>query len=104
MAFSVAPTSGPEPYILSAVFEHPQLIDGLVYKINVGYITTVGSCPTSGNFQNLSAAQVNTLLTSGSVSHYQTVASGSCRNYTLTISRVSDNTVIASSTVFVDNV
>lgn len=103
VAFSVAPTYGNSPYFLSATFSNKYLIDDINYKIVVNFSTAVSSCPVQGLASSLSSSRLKTLLSSGSVSASVNVSAGSCRTYTLSIFRVSDGAVIATSNAYVSN-
>lgn len=105
MAFSVTPTSGAGPYTLTAVIENNMNVNGVDYVATASSSDQVGSCPVEGIQNALSPTSVNTLVQNGVVvSGAPTVASGSCRTYTLNITRVADGVVISSSSTSVDNV
>ena len=99
----MTPTSGAAPYVLSADIANAVNIDGVNYTVYVGSGTSVGTCPATG-LTALPAGQVDELLATGSVTINESVASGSCRTYTLRINRVSDGTNIAASHINIDNV
>lgn len=104
MAFTVAPTSGSAPYVLSATFAEKYLIDDINYRITVRFSQATGSCPAVGVADTLSESQLADLLENGSTSSAATVSSGACRTFTLRILRVSDSAVVASSSVYIDNI
>lgn len=99
----MAPTSGEQPYTLSATFFGPSLIDGLNYELKLVFSTQTGSCPILGTAVELSQNALNTLLSSGSFTTINSVSVGGCRTYTLSILRVSDGAVIDSANAYVDN-
>lgn len=104
MAFSVTPTSGDAPYTLSASFVDTTYIDGVNYRVRVQSSVSVGSCPSIGTSEPLGVSQVNQLVVSGSTITNPVVPAGSCRTFTLDILRLSDNSVVDSSSVSVDNI
>lgn len=104
MAFTVTPTSGAAPYILSADIINTGNIDGVNYVAAVFSSQSIGSCPSVGETTPLATSRLNTLLSVGSVdANVITVPAGSCRTFTLSITRLSDNVVVDSSSVSVDN-
>ena len=104
MAFSVTPTSGDAPYVLTANIANSALIDGVKYAVSVAYSSSSGSCPAEGSEVYLTPIQIDTLLTTGSFTSYSAVNTGNCRTFTLEIIRVLDSVVVDSSSVSVDNV
>lgn len=105
MAFTVAPTSGDSPYILSADIINSGEIDGVEYEASVRSSLGTGSCPAFGSSTPLSSALVNELLTTGSVeTGLSSVPVGNCRAFTIRISRVSDGVLVSTASTFVDNV
>ena len=104
MAFSVTPTSGAAPYTLSAIVADSDKIDNVLYTATLRTSSNTGSCLPEGAATLLDSSVVASLLADGSVEYGSTVNPGSCRSITLRILRVSDNAVVSSSTVFVDNV
>lgn len=104
VAFTVTPTSGEGPYTLSANISDSQYVDGVVFAAAIRYTSTVGSCPQTGSGVRLDPSQEAALVHTGSTISDVPVPSGSCRAYTLRISRVSDGAVVAISTVHVDNI
>ena len=104
MAFSVAPTSGAPPYLLSAVIDKSAFVDNVYYRATLRASTSAGSCPLIGVENIFSQTQINTLVTTGNLSASSAVPSGSCRTFTLQLLRVLDNSVVASSSVYVNNV
>lgn len=104
MAFTVTPTSGAQPYFLSADVTGVSVINGIYYTASVRSGTGAGSCPAEGLVSPLPPERVNPIINgiptdSGSSS----VPAGSCRVFTLTIRRVSDNVVVATSNATVSN-
>lgn len=105
MAFTVTPTSGEGPYAFQADIVNNFLIDGINYTASVMTSDQVGSCPVVGATSGLSPTNVAKLVNGEVVvSGAPSVPSGSCRASTLAIKRVSDDVVIASSSVQIDNV
>lgn len=103
MAFTVAPTSGSQPYLLSATFTNPSFIDGVRYAINISASSTTGSCPVQGIDTPLSVAQTAYLLANGSLVISSSVSLGRCRTYTLSILRVRTGAVLETSNAYVNN-
>lgn len=103
MAFTVTPTSGEAPYVLSADIDNLINIDGVHYRGFIGSGTAVGSCPAAG-FTTLPRVEREEFFESGSVTLTDSVPPGSCRTFTLRIIRVSDEEEIAVSHINVDNV
>lgn len=104
MAFAVTPTSGAGPYTLSADIDDITYIDGVHYTASVMSSILLGSCPVVGDETPLTPQQLDDIISHGNASTNVGVASGYCRTFTLALSRVSDNVVVASSSVSVDNV
>lgn len=104
MAFTVSPTSGAAPYTLSATVSDFVNVNGVDYVASVEGSSGVGSCPAMGVGSPLDPALVESLISGNSVELViGTIPTGSCRTYTLRITRVSDGVVIASSNVSVNN-
>ena len=106
MAFDITPTSGAAPYTLSAIIANSENIDSVNFVASVRTSQTVGVCPETATGAQLSEAQINDLIANGSttVGVSTSVPEGSCRAFTLRITKVSNDSVIALSTVHVDNV
>lgn len=104
MAFEITPTSGGSPYILSAEVDQSQYIDSVHYYADILTAVQVGVCPTAGT-NALPPERVATLLRTGTVNTgVASVPVGSCRSFQLVIRRVSNNEIVASDLVVVDNV
>lgn len=103
MAFTVTPTSGAGPYVLSADIENSQNIDGLNFSAFLGSSNGVGFCQARGN--TAFPSNLLDLLVSGQTVTVPTeVDEGNCRTFTLEIIRLSDNDVISFANALVDNV
>lgn len=103
MAFEVTPTSGEAPYLFTAIIDNASLIDGVLYTATVMYSTSPNSCPLEGNSTPWNAGQINDLINGNGTTVNTSVNPGICRTWTLNVFRVSDSTVVASSSVSVDN-
>lgn len=104
MAFTVTPTSGDGPYVLSAEIEGADLINGLYSMATVVNSVAVGSCPPRGSGPSLDRSIVDSLVAGNEVQlPTANVPSGSCRSFTLSIVRLSDNAIISSEIATVDN-
>ena len=105
MAFTVTPTSGASPYIIQANIDQSYLVNGVDYSAAIMSSVGVGSCPTLGTTSPMPDSLLMQVVTGIAVnSGWSTVPSGSCRTWTLTITNNSDNSIIAQSSVSVNNV
>lgn len=91
--------------MLEANVEQFQIIDGVHYRATIASTRAIGSCPTLGITTELSAPLVAQVLSGVATnSGMSTVASGDCRTWTLTIYKVSDNSIFAQSSISVNNI
>lgn len=104
MAFDITPTSGAAPYTFSLTVNNKESIDGINFSAEFRGVTQTSSCPIDGLAGNNSNVIVDELLSTGSYIAPSSIPEGSCRAYTFLIKRLFDDVVIASSSVFVDNV
>lgn len=104
MAFTVTPTRGANPYILNADVDNFSVINGVHYRATVSSTRATGSCPALGVSSAMNANAVAQLVSGVPVdTGASTVATGDCRTWTLTIIKVSDNSIIDQSSVSVSN-
>lgn len=103
MAFNVAPTSGVGPFELTSFIDNSVNINGVDFRAVLMRGIASGSCPAVGDVA-FTEIEVNQLINTGSLVFADTVPSGACRIFELLLYRISDNTVIDNSKVFVDNV
>lgn len=104
MAFTVTPTSGDGPYVLAANITDSDLIDNVNYQATIRHTSLVGSCPPPYTGNVLSAVNTARIVAGESVELTATnVPAGSCRTFSIEITRVSDSLVIDSSFTAVDN-
>lgn len=105
MAFDVTPSSGAAPYFMSAVINDVHLIDGVNYTASVRSSINTGTCPATGQASILDPSFVDPMIAGQSVElTTTTIASGSCRTWSLYITRVADNVVVASASSSVSNI
>ena len=68
-------------------------------------VSQAGSCPLEGEGSPLSSQIVNRLIAGETVElATSNVSQGSCRSFTLVITRLSDNVIIDSMLATVDNI
>lgn len=104
MAFTVTPTSGSAPYVLSATFGNKDSIDNVDYALELRTSVLVGSCFVGVATGNPIAGAASSLLNTGVSSVTGSVPAGSCRTYSLIIRDLSNNSILASQNVNVNNV
>lgn len=105
MAFDVTPTSGASPYEFTASFLNKDTFATGLYVLEYRTATSVGNCPASAMTGTSNPAAANQLLATGSYTAIGgDVPAGSCRTYGLYIRLASDNSVVSSSLVNVNNI
>ena len=105
MAFSVTPTSGVGPFVLSANIANSAFIDNINYRASIVSDQAIGSCPALNAGAVLPPSVVNTLIAEGSVVLADLVIpSGSCRSYTLRLFTVEGAVLLQSSYATINNV
>lgn len=104
MAFTVTPTSGDAPYILSADIADKVNIDGVNYALEVRPNTTIGSCLVGISTDPSNTNIVQSLLATDSYMVSGNVNVGSCRTYSLIIRDLRTDTIISSENAVIDNV
>lgn len=89
--------------MLSADVTYPENVDGVNYEATLRTGMEVGTCSVTpaSNFPPL---KIDALIDGTGTDFADTVPSGSCRVFELTILRVGDNTIMDTSTVTVDNI
>lgn len=104
MAFTVTPTSGAAPYLFEADFLNKDTFNTGLYVLEFRTSTSASQCPTSALEGNLNATAAIRILNDGVyTSSGMDVPSGVCRAYGLYVRLVSDNSVVSSSVVNIDN-
>lgn len=105
MAFDVTPTSGESPYLFTATFLNKDTFNTGLYVLEFRSATSASACPASAISGNSNPAVAAALLNNGS---YEAVGAdvpaASCRTYGLYIRLVSDNSIVSSSLVNVNNI
>lgn len=102
MAFSVTPTSGAGPYILSLDLANKVLIDGVFYGLVVSFAEESGVCPSSG-FMTTTTVR-NALLSSGTYTRTGDIEPGICGVYKVDVVDLSTSVIISTASVSIDNV
>lgn len=101
----MTPTSGASPYFLSAIINTSESIDSVNYVASIRYSVGTGSCPTAGTGLALAKQVVDEIIAGNNVQlAISTVPAGTCRTFTLVITRVNDGKVVDSANAYIDNV
>lgn len=103
MAFSVTPTAGTAPYTFTAEYANKLGFELGLYITEFRTETGIGSCPAPELIGANSATSAQTLLQTGTVVTTVSVPVGSCRNYINLVRRVSDNEIVSSMNIYIDN-
>lgn len=104
VSWVVSPSTGVAPYVLTAVFNNKELLDGVNYRLESAIVDNVGSCVTNINAGVNDQARANTILATNGLTAMQTVNTGSCRAFILRIRDIPNNTIIQGLIAHVDNV
>lgn len=104
VAWDIDPKSGFAPYYLTATFANKQLIDGVRFKFEVRYGTTVGACPLLSQALGNNPIVETSILSSGVFTATADVPSGSCTGYYAIVTDVVNNVVVSQLSTFVSNV
>lgn len=104
MAFTVTPTSGAGPYVLSASFDNISSIDFVNFSLEIRSANDTESCflgvATGTNVPSL----VANLLNTGESVLSSSVPVGTCNTRSLIIRDLSTDTVIDSQNIYIDNI
>lgn len=106
-SFIVTPSTGVGPYVFKAFFSSTSMIGSSNATSKDYYLVfmtagDVGSCPVTATAE--SAAVAVQILENGEYESTGSVAEGSCNLYVLEIRLTSNDAVVSSSQVTVDNV
>lgn len=102
-SFTVAPTSGPAPYVFSAIFSNKGSLDGVVYSFKAFSSLGYGSCPSAASITTLNTGITMGLLSSGSYTEITDINNGECFGVKAQIIREADGHVMQQSVIYISN-
>lgn len=99
------PNSGSAPYVLTAIFESKNLIDGVNYSLELRGASLVGSCPLPSFTSTNNATGVTSFLASDTYTiSSPSIPEGSCNVQNLIIRNVVTGAVVSNQYVSISNV
>ncbi len=102
-SFTVEPTSGAAPYVLSVSFSNKEFINDTDFSFKIYTGQSVGSCPTPLQIAAENVFIANQLLLNGYHVFSTTLDNGECFGCKAQIVRLSDDTVLQESVVYISN-
>lgn len=103
-SFSVNPTSGDAPYVLTAVIANQENIDNANYALELRATNQTGTCFSGTSTGANQTAGVQSLINTGEYTiATNSVTAGDCRVYSLIVRDLNADTVISSQNVSIDN-
>lgn len=102
-SFTVNPSSGSQPYVLTAVFGNKESFDNVNYSLEARSAQGTGVCPlSSGVYPNFPAV-ATAFLANDFYVDVNNVPGGTCRMYQLVVIRLADGKVMQKETIYISN-